>query len=154
MTSDEIMLGVILDTAAWIDRHLDRPLEIRAVTQKSGYTHWHFQRQFHLITGIPIAKYIRLRRLQWAGRELAASDRALEAIAPYCRLGSAQAMNRIFRRYTGLTPGGFRAAYQGRISDAERQLQRLMAGTRFYLAHRDGSDALQPSATCRSEEEK
>ena len=37
---------IIQDLIAWIDEHIDQPLNIDVVAKKSGYSKWYLQRMF------------------------------------------------------------------------------------------------------------
>ena len=41
---------IIQDLIAWIDEHIDQPLNIDVVAKKSGYSKWYLQRMFRTVT--------------------------------------------------------------------------------------------------------
>lgn len=55
--------GIIQDLLSWLEGHLDTPLSLDRVAERSGYSKWHLQRKFKLATGQAIGAYIRARRL-------------------------------------------------------------------------------------------
>ena len=40
---------IIQDLIAWIDEHIDQPLNIDVVAKKSGYSKWYLQRMFRMV---------------------------------------------------------------------------------------------------------
>lgn len=54
---------IIQDLIAWIDEHIDQPLNIDVVAKKSGYSKWYLQRMFRTVTHQTLGDYIRQRRL-------------------------------------------------------------------------------------------
>lgn len=61
---------IIQDLIAWIDEHIDQPLNIDVVAKKSGYSKWYLQRMFRTVTHQTLGDYIRQRRLLLAAVEL------------------------------------------------------------------------------------
>ena len=55
--------GQVLDH---IDRHLDRPLSIAALSRVAHFSRFHFHRQFSSYVGLPPNRYIQLARLRRA----------------------------------------------------------------------------------------
>jgi AraC family transcriptional regulator len=56
-----------------------------------------------------IGDYIRTLRIEWACRELVATDQPIVEIAVQAGFCDHSHMTRVFRRMTGLTPTEFRA---------------------------------------------
>ncbi|WP_157060562.1 helix-turn-helix domain-containing protein [Pantoea sp. A4] len=120
-----VMNQVVVDMLTWIDDHLDDELKACVVTEKSGYTRWHFQRKFRQITGISLAEYIRYRRLQNAAHALAETDSKIMTIALDNGFTSQQSLTRLFRRYLGCTPTDVRRDYADRPEHLDQLLQPL-----------------------------
>lgn len=112
-TSDQALLTVIGEVLIWIEANLNENLSLINVTKKSGYAHWYFQRKFRQITGVPLADYIRLRRIINAADQLIMTDKKILTIALDNGFSSQQAFTRIFRRYLIMTPGEIRRKHQG-----------------------------------------
>lgn len=66
---------IIQDLIAWIDEHIDQPLNIDVVAKKSGYSKWYLQRMFRTVTHQTLGDYIRQRRLLLAAVELRTTER-------------------------------------------------------------------------------
>ncbi len=59
------------DAIEYMEKHLDEPLDIAKVSQIAYVSSFHFQRMFHMLTGITVMDYLRKRRLTLAAQELA-----------------------------------------------------------------------------------
>ena len=69
-----------------------------------------FRRHFRCTIG----EYIRRRRIEFAAREIAGSDRSLCEIALAAGFSDQSHFSKVFKRHTGLTPGNFRASLPDR----------------------------------------
>lgn len=72
---------IIQDLIAWIDEHIDQPLNIDVVAKKSGYSKWYLQRMFRTVTHQTLGDYIRQRRSLLAAVELRTTERPIFDIA-------------------------------------------------------------------------
>lgn len=72
---------IIQDLIAWIDEHIDQPLNIDVVAKKSGYSKWYLQRMFRTVTHQTLGDYIRQRRLLLVTVELRTTERPIFDIA-------------------------------------------------------------------------
>lgn len=68
---------IIQDLIAWIDEHIDQPLNIDVVAKKSGYSKWYLQRMFRTVTHQTLGDYIRQRRLLLTAVELRTTERPI-----------------------------------------------------------------------------
>ncbi|MDN4625961.1 helix-turn-helix domain-containing protein [Erwinia sp. DT-104] len=104
LRSSAIMRGVVCDTLNWIEANLDNDLHIVQLADRSGYTRWHFQRQFKEITGRSISEHVRIRRLVRAAEAIMYTAGRLMDIACDYGYTSQQAMSRVIRSAFGMTP--------------------------------------------------
>lgn len=95
---------IIQDLIAWIDEHIDQPLNIDVVAKKSGYSKWYLQRMFRTVTHQTLGDYIRQRRLLLAAVELRTTERPIFDIAMDLGYVSQQTFSRVFRRQFDRTP--------------------------------------------------
>ena len=95
---------IIQDLIAWIDEHIDQPLNIDVVAKKSGYSKWYLQRMFRTVTHQTLGDYIRQRRLLLAAVELRTTERPIFDIAMDLGYVSQQTFSRVFRRQSPLVP--------------------------------------------------
>jgi AraC family transcriptional regulator len=91
--------------AIWyIESHLRDELSLDAVAGAAGVSRFHLSRAFATSTGIPLAGYLRARRLSEAARALARGAPDILAVALDAGYGSHEAFTRAFRQQFGLTP--------------------------------------------------
>ncbi len=74
---------------------------------------YHFQRVFHLITGVTVGEYIRNRRLSLAGRDLQHTDSKVVDIALKYRYETSESFSKAFSRFHGITPSEVRTLGSG-----------------------------------------
>lgn len=98
---------IIQDLIAWIDEHIDQPLNIDVVAKKSGYSKWYLQRMFRTVTHQTLGDYIRQRRLLLAAVELRTTERPI-LISQWTGLCLAADLLRVFRRQFDRTPSDYR----------------------------------------------
>lgn len=89
---------IIQDLIAWIDEHIDQPLNIDVVAKKSGYSKWYLQRMFRTVTHQTLGDYIRQRRLLLAAVELRTTERPIFDIAMDLGYVSQQTFSRVNSR--------------------------------------------------------
>ncbi|MEV0646454.1 AraC family transcriptional regulator [Phytomonospora sp. NPDC050363] len=115
------MLGRLNQAMEHIEEHLDRRIEIHDLARIAWTSEYHFRRMFSALAGIPLAEYIRRRRLTVAGAEVLAGERTLLEIAVRYGYTSGEAFARAFRAVHGVGPGearrnGARLQSQPRMS--------------------------------------
>nr|MBA2814122.1 putative Regulatory protein SoxS [Candidatus Pantoea persica] len=81
-----------------IDQNLDKNLSIDEVAAKSGYSKWHLQRMFRIVTKQTLGGYIRERRLTLAAEALHQIQRPVFDIAMQYGYDSQQTFSHVFRR--------------------------------------------------------
>ncbi|EMH0134794.1 TPA: helix-turn-helix domain-containing protein [Proteus mirabilis] len=99
---------IVKETIDWIENNLCNPLNITIVSQKVGYTKWHFQRIFKQYTGFTISRYIRMRRLSKSALDLITSDKPVIDIAIKYQFDSLQSYHRAFKRMFKVSPNQYR----------------------------------------------
>ncbi|WP_312214331.1 superoxide response transcriptional regulator SoxS [Pseudescherichia sp.] len=99
---------IIHTLTEWIDEHIDQPLNIDVVAQKSGYSKWYLQRMFRAVTHQTLGDYIRQRRLLMAAEALRTTKRPIFDIAMELGYVSQQTFSRVFRREFDRTPSDYR----------------------------------------------
>ncbi|HBC86923.1 MAG TPA: hypothetical protein DCZ94_08225 [Lentisphaeria bacterium] len=88
--------------------HADRPLSVGDLAKASGFSHYHFVRQFKKNVGIPPSEYIREVRLSRARHLLQMSTASIKEIADICGFASVAHFSRTFRSKFGISPGKIR----------------------------------------------
>ncbi|MCK7615888.1 AraC family transcriptional regulator [Roseibium sediminicola] len=94
-----------------IDRTLDGPLDVDALSGTAACSRFHFQRLFSAIVGISVGEYRRLMLLRRAGQQLAfRGNVSVTEIGFDAGYENAESFSRAFRRAFGQSPSGFRTA--------------------------------------------
>jgi AraC family transcriptional regulator len=92
-----------------IERSLDGDLSIHALAQVVGMNAQYFANAFRLTTGFTPHRYVSHRRIGRAQQLLVDTKLSLTEIAYQCGFKSQSQFTTLFRQFTGMTPGRFRA---------------------------------------------
>jgi AraC family transcriptional regulator len=97
--------------ALWyIESHLADALTLDEIAGVAGISRFHMVRAFAAATGLPVMRYVRVRRLSEAARALAAGAPDILDVALDADYGSHEAFTRAFRDHFGVTPEAVRAS--------------------------------------------
>jgi AraC family transcriptional regulator len=111
--------------ALWyIESHLNLDVSLDEIAEALGVSRFHLSRTFAASAGIPLAEYMRGRRLSEAAKDLAGGASDILSVALDAGYGSHEAFTRAFRQHFGLTPEQLRA--QGRINGITLQEPKRM----------------------------
>ncbi|MDF2927137.1 MAG: AraC family transcriptional regulator [Paenibacillaceae bacterium] len=91
-----------------IESKLEETIEMEEIAQAAYSSSFHFQRMFHMLTGMTVAEYVRKRRLTLAAYELAASASKVLDISLKYGYDSPEAFARAFRKLHGISPSAAR----------------------------------------------
>jgi AraC family transcriptional regulator len=95
---------------AYIDRHLDQPLDLATLAEVAHFSPFHFHRLFSAWMGETLGDYLRRRRVEVAAMRLASQPRTtVFSMAVATGFGSAEAFTRAFRNRFGCSPTAWRA---------------------------------------------
>lgn len=88
----------------YVEENLQTELDMNTIARIAGCSTYHFQRMFAYMADIPLAEYIRRRRMSLAAVEL--QDKAKKVIDISMKYGydSPTAFNRAFKSVHGITP--------------------------------------------------
>lgn len=104
--------------ALWyVESHFADALTLEDVAARSGVSPYHLARGFASVTGLPVMRYVRGRRLSEAARSLAGGAPDILAVALDAGYASHEAFTRAFRDQFGRTPEAVRA--RGNLDDLE-----------------------------------
>ena len=121
---------------AYIDGHLDEPLDLVTLAEIAHFSPFHFHRLFSAWMGETFGDYLRRRRVELAAMRLAAQPRTkVLNIALSVGFGSAEAFTRAFKSRFGCSPTAWR----------EQQYSRRQAKSNSGQAIRKHGQALQAS---------
>jgi AraC family transcriptional regulator len=102
--------------ALWfIESHFASEITLEDIANIAGVSRYYMTRAFGDVTGHPVMRYVRGRRLTEAARSLANGARDILAIALDAGYGSHEAFTRAFRQQFGATPEAVRD--QRRLAD-------------------------------------
>ncbi|HXV76739.1 MAG TPA: AraC family transcriptional regulator [Candidatus Polarisedimenticolaceae bacterium] len=85
-----------------------RSFTIRHLAREAGVHPVHLARVFRSHFRTSVGEYVRGLRLDWAARELAASDESIAVIALEAGFADQSHFTRAFKQHRGLTPGRYR----------------------------------------------
>jgi len=107
----------------YIDRHLDRKLDLAALAGVASFSPYHFHRLFRALTGEALGDYVRRRRLESAGVRLRAQNGvSVLNIALGVGFGSAEAFTRAFRAKFGCSPTQWRKSKRDQMARKSGQV--------------------------------
>jgi len=89
----------------YLEDNMEHEINYDEVAREACSSTFHFQRMFHMITGLTVADYIRKRRLTLAAQELAMNSklRVIEVALKY-GYDSPEAFTKAFKKAHGITP--------------------------------------------------
>jgi AraC family transcriptional regulator len=95
----------------YIDRHLDRELDLKTLAGVAHFSSFHFHRVFFSWTGETLGDYLRRRRLEVAATRLAGQPKlSIFNVACAVGFGSTEAFARAFKVHFGCTPSAWRGS--------------------------------------------
>lgn len=92
------------NTIQYIEEHLDQKIDMNTLAGVAYLSKFHFQRLFHMITGVTVAEYIRKRRLTLAAQELIASESKIIDLSLKYGYETPESFSRAFRIVHGMSP--------------------------------------------------
>jgi AraC family transcriptional regulator len=95
----------------YIDRHLDRSLELNTLADVANFSRFHFHRVFMAWSGETLGDYVRRRRLEVAATRLVAQPRlSVLTVAMSVGFTAPEAFTRAFKHRFGAAPSAWRAS--------------------------------------------
>jgi len=102
---------LVTDVANYIQRHLSEPITAENIARELYVSRPYLSRRFIAETGESLTDFILKEKVGEAKRLLRYSDKSLSAIGNYLGFSSQGHFSRVFKRYSGLTPGEYRTKY-------------------------------------------
>ena len=123
---------VVNDALVWIENNIHQPFRIDDIIKRTGYSKWHFLRYFKVMTGMPLARYIRLRRLTIAARKLKSTVLTVTDIYYSVGFVDPSIFCRTFHRHFGLSPTEYRLSASDQPA-APQKSRSFICGQVLYL---------------------
>jgi AraC family transcriptional regulator len=101
----------IVRTLGYIQRHLDKELELEDLASAANFSRFHFHRVFHGLVGESVKEYIRRLRLERAAQKLKRQGSPVTDIAFEAGFETHESFTRAFGAMLGVSPSGYRAAH-------------------------------------------
>jgi len=92
------------DALAFIESNMEETLHVEKIAKAAYSSPFHFQRMFHVWTGITLGEYVRKRKLTLAAQELAVSTAKVVDVAFKYGYESPEAFSKAFRKIHGVSP--------------------------------------------------
>jgi AraC family transcriptional regulator len=92
------------DALEFMESKMNEPLDIVAIAKVAYSSPFHFQRMFHMLTGMTVGEYVRKRKLTLAAQELAASSSKVVDVALKYGYHSPESFSKLFRKIHGISP--------------------------------------------------
>ncbi len=93
----------------YIDLHLEEPLDLVSLAQRSGYAEYYLSRKFKKETGLAPSDYIRKKRLERAAHLLRSTQEDIREIGARLQFCSQSHFSDSFRKQYGVTPSAYRS---------------------------------------------
>lgn len=97
-------LQSVNDAVKYVERNLTNEMKTEDIAKAVYASGAHFQRIFHLVTGITLGEYIRNRRLSLAGRDLRLRRGKITEIAMKYQYDTSESFSKAFFRFHGIKP--------------------------------------------------
>jgi len=97
-------IGRLNSAINYIEEHLEDEINYEQVAKIACCSTFHFQRMFSYMANVPLAEYIRRRRMTMAAVDLQKSNEKVIDIASKYGYNSPTAFNRAFQSIHGITP--------------------------------------------------
>jgi AraC family transcriptional regulator len=94
--------------AAFVEKHLAKPLTLAEIASAAGLTRMHFAAQFRVATGLRPREYVMRRRIERAQCLLAGGALSIVEVALSVGFQNQAHFSTVFRRYVGQTPARWR----------------------------------------------
>ncbi len=95
-------------TLDYIEEHIKEDITLEKLSSLCFYSTHHYHRIFQSVVGIPVADYIRKRKLSVAASEIIDSDKNIIDIAMEYGFNSHETFSRAFKRIFDITPNAYR----------------------------------------------
>jgi AraC family transcriptional regulator, transcriptional activator FtrA len=104
------------DTIAWVREHLDEPVTVETLAERSAMSPRTFARRFQAETGTTPYQWLLQQRVRHAQRLLEVTDLSIESVAQNSGLSTAANLRKHFSRMVHTSPQAYRHTFKNRVS--------------------------------------
>ena len=104
--------AVVAEAQTWLSTHFSVASPVDEMVRRSGLAERTFKRRFTEATGFAPIEYVQRLRIEDAKRRLERTDASADEISWQVGYEDAAFFRRLFKRFTGLTPGAYRRRFQ------------------------------------------
>jgi transcriptional regulator GlxA family with amidase domain len=104
--------AVVMDAQQWLSAHFSVASPVEEMVRRSGLAERTFKRRFTEATGFSPIEYVQRLRIEDAKRRLERTDVSADEISWQVGYEDAAFFRRLFKRFTGMTPGAYRRRFQ------------------------------------------
>lgn len=108
--TENVYYTAMQNVMQYISTHYAEKIDIKALTELSGYSRSNFFRFFKKVTAMSPNDFIDFYRVNVAREMISSTDRNLTDIAVDCGFYDSSHFYRVFKKFTGYTPKKYRAA--------------------------------------------
>ncbi len=101
---------------AWMERNLERPLDLPAIARKAAMSTRTLSRRFREQTGTTPARWVAAARVRKAQRLLETTELDVETVAERAGFGSAAVLRERFAAALGTAPLAYRRAFRRSVT--------------------------------------
>ena len=98
----------LIQTMEYIDAHFKENITLDTLSQNVAYSRCYFSSMFKKCMEMSIWDYISIKRIETAITIIKTTDKSILEIALECGFSNTVNFNKIFKKYTNLSPGAFR----------------------------------------------
>ena len=98
----------LIQAIKYIDTHYKENITLENIAQKVGYSKCYFSSIFKKCMGMSIWDYISIKRIEESLTQIKTTEKNIADIALDCGFNNAVNFNKLFKKYTNVTPNFFR----------------------------------------------
>lgn len=100
----------------YIDANYSKKLTLEDIAKASGFSKYHFARQFKQATGMTVVSYINLIRCQHAKELIVNGQLSIQQTAAHCGFDNASYFSHVFQNIVGVLPSEYLKQHSGKES--------------------------------------
>lgn len=97
-------LNRLRNSIEFLEDNMESKFDINAVAKIAMCSKFHFQRMFHMTTGVTVAEYVRRRRITLAAQELTTTNSKVIDVAIKYGYATPEAFSKAFQKIHGVNP--------------------------------------------------